>query len=145
MPFLPGRIWTGRTRGRRRLTVLAPAGAGKTSFSYALMVAVTRNAENDPAASYGCVYVVDQISKADEAYRELTALLPGKVAVWTTEHDVNCKEFPKLKKRPAAQFNSEALRLCPVVIVTHSSISGLKDIRPATSFAMGSSFSAHAL
>lgn len=121
-----GRIWTGRTRGRRRLTVSAPAGAGKTSFSYALMVAVTRNAENDPAAPYGCVYVVDQISKADEAYRELAALLPGKVAVWTTEHDVNCKEFPKLKKRPAAQFDREALRLCPVVIVTHQFYLGPK-------------------
>lgn len=104
----------------------APAGAGKTSFSYALMVAVTRNAENDPAAPYGCVYVVDQISKADEAYRELAALLPGKVAVWTTEHDVNCKEFPKLKKRPAAQFDREALRLCPVVIVTHQFYLGPK-------------------
>jgi hypothetical protein len=30
---------------RRMLTVSAPAGAGKTSFSDALMMAVTRNAE----------------------------------------------------------------------------------------------------
>ena len=38
------------TDTRRMLTLSAPAGAGKTSFSYALMMAVTRNAENDPAA-----------------------------------------------------------------------------------------------
>jgi hypothetical protein len=107
------------TNTRRMLTVSAPAGAGKTSFSYALMMAITRNAESNPSAPYGCVYLVDQISKADEAYRELAALLPGKVAVWTTEHDVTCKEFPKLKKRPAAQFDREALRLYPVIIVTH--------------------------
>lgn len=116
--------WNADTR--RMLTVSAPAGAGKTSFSYALMMAVTRNAENNPAAPYGCVYVVDQISKADDAYRELNALLPGKVAVWTTEHDVNCKEFPKLKKRPLAQFDREALRLYPVVIVTHQFYLGPK-------------------
>ena len=116
--------WNADTR--RMLTVSAPAGAGKTSFSYALLMAVTRNAENNPAAPYGCVYVVDQISKADDAYRELNALLPGKAAVWTTEHDVNCMEFPKLKKRPAAQFDREALRLYPVVIVTHQFYLGSK-------------------
>ena len=70
--------------------------------------------------------MVDQIPKADEAFRELNALLPGKVAVWTTEHDVNCKEFPKLRKRPAAQFDREALRLFPVVIVTHQFYLGPK-------------------
>ena len=116
--------WNADTR--RMLTVSAPAGADKTAFSYALMMAVTRNAEKNPAAPHGCVYVVDQISKADDAYRELNALLPGKVAVWTTEHDVNCKEFPKLKKRPAAQFDREALRLYPVVIVTHQFYLGSK-------------------
>jgi len=116
--------WNADTR--RMLTLSAPAGAGKTSFSYALMMAVTRNAENNPAAPYGCVYVVDQILKADEAYRELNALLPGKVAVWTTEHDVSCKEFPKLKERPAAQFDREMLRIFPVVIVTHQFYLGPK-------------------
>ena len=68
------------------LTLSAPAGAGKTSFSYALIVAVTRNAEQHPEAPYGAVFVVDQISKADDAYSDLNALLPGKKAVRTTEH-----------------------------------------------------------
>jgi hypothetical protein len=39
---------------------------------------------------------------------------------------VNCKEFPKLKNRPAAQFDREALRLYPVVIVTHQFYLGPK-------------------
>ena len=73
-------------------TLSAPAGAGKTSFSYALIAAVTREAEENPAAPFGCVFVVDQIERADTAYRELSELLPGKVAVWTSEHDVGAKE-----------------------------------------------------
>ena len=44
--------------------VSAPAGGGKTSFSYAMMMAVTRYADAHPEAPYGCVFVVDQIKKA---------------------------------------------------------------------------------
>lgn len=107
------------TDTRRMHTVSAPAGAGKTSFSYAAITAATRNAENDHGAPYGCVFVVDQISKADEVYRELNTLLPGdKVAIWTTDHDVNCKKPTKIEK-PAAQFDRDALRLYPVIVVTH--------------------------
>jgi hypothetical protein len=81
------------TKGPRRVHVVsAPAGGGKTSFSYAFMTAVTRYAESNPKAPYGCVFVVDQIKKADEAYRELNELMPGKVAVWSTEHDRGCKK-----------------------------------------------------
>ena len=80
------------TKGPRRVHVVsAPAGGGKTSFSYAFMTALTRHAEGNPNAPYGCVFVVDQIKKADEAYRELNELMPGKVAVWSTEHDRGCK------------------------------------------------------
>ena len=107
---------------KRMHTLSAPAGAGKTSFSYALIAAVTREAEDNPEAPYGCVFVVDQIERADTAYRELSELLPGKVAVWTSEHDVSCKEWPKLAKlgrTPAAQFDRAALRHYPVAVVTH--------------------------
>ncbi len=100
-------------------TVSAPAGGGKTSFSYALIFAVTRYAESNPDAPYGCVFVVDQITKADEVYRELNALLPGKVAIWTTDHDVDCKK-PKKIDKPAAQFSRDQLRLYPVIVVTHA-------------------------
>src|SRR5262249_47615235 len=64
------------TKGPRRVHVVsAPAGGGKTSFSYAFMTAVTRHADSNPKAPYGCVFVVDQIKKADEAYRELNELM----------------------------------------------------------------------
>ena len=110
------------TGTKRMHTLSAPAGAGKTSFSYALIAAVTQEAESNPEAPYGCVFVVDQIERADTAYRELSQLLPGKVAVWTSEHDVSAKEWPKLAKlgrTPAAQFEKAALRHYPVAVVTH--------------------------
>jgi hypothetical protein len=69
---------------RRFHTVSAPAGGGKTSYSYALMLALTKYAEQTPGSPYGCVFVVDQIKKADEAFQDLNSLAPGKVAVWTT-------------------------------------------------------------
>ena len=91
--------------------VAAPAGSGKTSFSYALLLAVTRYADSNPSAPYGCVFVVDQIKKADEVYKELATLLPGKVAIWTKEHDPKCKKWEKVLET-AAQFTIEVV---PVV------------------------------
>jgi hypothetical protein len=113
------------TNTRRMHTVSAPAGGGKTSFSYALIAAVTRHAENRLDAPYGCVFVVDQITKADEVYRDLNALLPGKVAIWTTDHDIDCKKPERIEK-PAAQFSREQLRHFPVVVVTHKFYLGTK-------------------
>ena len=92
-----------RTGTRRMHTVSAPAGAGKTSFSYALITAVTRYAEANPDGPYGCVYVVDQISRAEKVHQELGALLPGKVAVWYTGRD----------------FDRASLKFYPVAVVTH--------------------------
>jgi hypothetical protein len=98
------------TDTRRMHTVSAPAGGGKTSFSYALIAAVTRYAEQNRDAPYGCAFVTDQIPRADEVYRDLEALLPGKVAIWTTDHDVKCTK-PKKVTNPAARFERDALRL----------------------------------
>jgi hypothetical protein len=42
------------------------------------------------------------------------------VAVWTTEHDVGCKELIKLNKEPAAKFERKDLPNFPVAIVTHN-------------------------
>jgi hypothetical protein len=99
--------------------VSAPAGGGKTSFSYAMMMAVTRYADAHPEAPYGCVFVVDQIKKADEVYKELNALMPGRVAVWSKEHDPACKERTRVPE-PAAKFTKDELRLKPIAIVTHN-------------------------
>jgi hypothetical protein len=110
--------------GPRRLHVVsAPAGGGKTSYSYALMLALTRYAEQTTGAPYGCVFVVDQIKKADEAFKDLNALMPGKVAVWTTEHDPGCRNRTKVP-HPAAEFLKDELRHYPIIIVTHTFYNG---------------------
>jgi len=103
---------------RRMHTVSATAGGGKTSFAYALIAATTRHADNNPEAPYGAVFVVDQIEKADSAYRVLNELLPGKVAIWTKDHDRHCKQ-PEKVLTPAARFTPEELRYFPVIVVTH--------------------------
>jgi hypothetical protein len=72
-------------------TVPAPAGGGKTSFAYAFIAALTWYAEKHPEAPYGCAFVVDQITKADAVYRDLNALLPNKVGIWTKDHDAHNK------------------------------------------------------
>lgn len=110
--------------GLRRLHVVsAPAGGGKTSYSYSLMVALTRYAEQTPGAPYGCVFVVDQIKKADEAFRDLNALMPGKVAVWTVEHDRGCKNRTRIP-HPSAEFIKDELRHYPIIVVTHAFYNG---------------------
>jgi hypothetical protein len=93
-----------RSRKRRLLTVSAPPGAGKTSFACAFIVAMTRYAERHPEAPQGCVFVTDRIQRADEVYRDLEVTLPGKVAIWTSEH----KDL----------FSREVLRHYTVVVVT---------------------------
>ena len=105
------------TDTRRMHTVSAPAGGGKTTFAFALIAAVARYADNSDAP-YGAVFVVDQIEKADSVYRDLSTLLPGKVAIWTKDHDRQCKH-PEKVLTPAAHFSPEELRHYPVVVVTH--------------------------
>ncbi len=107
------------TNTRRMHTVSAPAGGGKTSFSYALVAAVTRYADSHDGAPYGSVIIVDQIEKADMVYRDLHELLPGRVAIWTSDHDRQCKK-PEKVLTPAAQFTREELRRYPVIVVTHT-------------------------
>jgi hypothetical protein len=76
------------TTGNRRMhTMAAPPGTGKTSFSLAFILAMTRYAEQHPEALYGCVFLTDRSKRADDVYHELDALLPGKVAIWTKEHE----------------------------------------------------------
>src|SRR5262245_13869938 len=63
--------------------VSAPMGAGKTTFTLAFITALVRLGRRDPDAPRGCVFVVEQMTKADEMYRELSRLLPRNIAVWT--------------------------------------------------------------
>ena len=105
--------------------VPAPVGSGKTSFSCAFIVAVTRYAEQNPDAAYGCVFVAEERERADAVFLDLNALLPSKVAIWTTDHDKNCKK-PEKVKNPAARFDRDALQHHPVAVVTHASYLGPK-------------------
>ena len=111
---------TDTVNGESRMhTVPAPVGAGKTSFAVALIAAMTRYANTHPTAPYGSVFVVDQIRKADEVYTQLSALLPGNVAIWTTEHDPASTQWGKLGEPPTETYTREALCGYPVAVVTH--------------------------
>src|SRR5215471_10270264 len=110
----------------RMHVVSAPVGSGKTSFSLAFVTALVRCAEHGPMAPSGALVVVNQIEKADTTFRDLNALLPGKIAVWTTEHDPACKLSKQERKvsEPAATFTKDDLQNYPVVVVTHAFFGG---------------------
>jgi hypothetical protein len=109
----------------RMHVVSAPVGSGKTSFSVAFVAALVRLAEQDPRAPYGALVVVNQIEKADTTFRDLDRLLPGKVAIWTTEHDRACNPAKRERvPKPAAEFTKDELQHYPVAIVTHAFFGG---------------------
>jgi hypothetical protein len=99
--------------------VSAPMGAGKTTFTVAFIVAMTRMHTAFPGLPYGCVFLVDQIPKVEAMYNELERFLPGQVAVWSTDHDVDCAE-PKKVRNPAKRCHVDELQDYPVLIVTHA-------------------------
>src|SRR5262249_29938229 len=49
--------------------------------------------------------------------------MPGKVAVWTKEHDRGCKKRTKVP-HPTAQFTKDELRHYLIIIVTHAFYNG---------------------
>jgi hypothetical protein len=60
---------------------------------------------NAPQLFPGAKIATEGTSTAETyAYRELSALLPGKVAVWTTDHDLHCKSPTKVQSPAAARF-----------------------------------------
>jgi hypothetical protein len=108
----------------RQFVVAAPPGTGKTSHAIALMAATIRTADNNPSKSIGCLFVVDQIMKADDMFRQINALLPGQVAVWSSDHDVDCRKPTKLWVRPEQRFHVDELEQHPIVVVTQAFIRG---------------------
>jgi hypothetical protein len=103
--------------------VTAPMGTGKTTFTTAFIVAMVRLGETGANTPYGCLFLTDQIVKAEAMFKELFAFLPGKVAVWTSDHDVGC-EPPTRVLQPAARFSKDELQNYPVAIVTHAFFKG---------------------
>src|SRR5882757_6255204 len=81
--------------------------------------ALMRLGDTDPNAPRGCVFLVEQMEKAEQMYVELNALLPDKVAVWTSDHDVNCKQ-PRKVLNPSRRFSVDDLEDYDVAIVTHA-------------------------
>jgi hypothetical protein len=110
----------------RMHVVSAPVGSGKTSFSVAFVAALVRVAEQEHKAPYGALVVVNQIEKADTTFRDLDRLLPGRVAIWTTEHDPACRLSPQDRKvpDPAKRCAKEDLQNYPVAVVTHAFFGG---------------------
>jgi hypothetical protein len=118
------RLGLGKNAVPPRLNVVtAPMGTGKTTFTTAFVVAMTRLAEADRHKPYGCLFLSDQIIKADAMYRELAALLPDQVAIWTTDHDIDCQQ-PSKVLHPAARFSKDDLQVRPVAIATHALFQG---------------------
>jgi hypothetical protein len=101
--------------------VSTPVGSGKTSFSLALIAALVRLSETAEDARYGCVFLVERMAKAQEMYDDLCKLLPGKVAVWTSDHEKGGGD--KVKKLPRRHDVNELVH-APVAIVTHAFYSG---------------------
>src|SRR5262245_2336103 len=63
-----------------RMHVLsALPGTGKSTFSNAWAAAIV-------ACGGSVLFVVEQMETADQRYRDLNEMLPGQVAVWTTDH-----------------------------------------------------------
>jgi hypothetical protein len=120
---VPHRLLGGGDRDRMHV-VSAPVGSGKTSFSVAFVAALVRYAEAHPTeAPHGAVVVVNQIKKADETFRDLNALLPGKVAIWTSDHDSRHPQGEQVTE-PAAMFAREQLQDYPVAVVTQAFYKG---------------------
>lgn len=84
------------------------------------MAALVRETEGRPFP-LGCALLVQYVKTADKAYRELNELLPGKVAVWTREHDA---DSAKVVRQP--RFTVAELEDYPVVIVTHEFFKGVR-------------------
>jgi hypothetical protein len=95
-----------------RMHVLsALPGTGKSTFSNAWAAAIV-------ACGGSVLFVVEQMETADQRYRDLNKLLPGKVAVWSTDHGKG-NHSPAKVKNPAAQFHKNELKNYPVAVCTH--------------------------
>jgi hypothetical protein len=99
------------TRLPRMHVLSALPGTGKSTFSNAFAAAIV-------ACGGSVLFVVEQMETADQRYRDLNEILPGLVAVWSTDHDKG-NHNPKKVKNPAAQFHKTDLKRHPVAICTH--------------------------
>ena len=109
----------------KQFVVAAPPGTGKTSHAIALMAAAVRTADKDDLSKpYGCLFVVDQIKKADHMYRQINELLPGQVAVWTVDHDPASTKVTQVSVPHNRRFHVDQLEQHDIVVVTQAFLRG---------------------
>jgi hypothetical protein len=109
---------------RNRLHLIsAPVGSGKSTFTIAFLAAVART-----YPKIGCLLAIDRIERADDCYHQLKSLIPGKVAIWTVDHDPTRRKAndPERKVHVAKEdrYSRRELRHFPIIIITHAMFSG---------------------
>lgn len=109
----------------KQFVVAAPPGTGKTSHAIALMAATVRTADKDDLSKpSGCLFVVDQIKKADHMYQQINELLPGQVAVWTVDHDPASTKVTQVSVPHNRRFHVEQLEQHAIAVVTQAFLRG---------------------
>lgn len=99
----------------------AGSGSGKTTLAKAFAVGLTRVSESSPYP-LGCVILVHHIATAQKAFEELQALVPDKVAIFSTEHDAN--RSTRDERMPG--FAVDELQDYPILVVTHEFYKGIR-------------------
>jgi hypothetical protein len=109
----------------KQFVVAAPPGTGKTSHAIALMAATVQTADTDDLSRpFGCLFVVDQIKKADDMYRQMNDLMPGEVAVWTVDHDPASTKPTQVFVPYEHRFDVDQLERRAIVVVTQAFLRG---------------------
>ena len=114
--------------------VASSPGSGKSTSAKAFMLAVAREGLKDKYP-LGCAFVVQHIESADDAYRELNALLPKRVALWSSEHDA---DSPVPIREP--RFTVAELEDYPIIVVTHEFFKGVRADRARSHCRNGMTF-----
>jgi hypothetical protein len=70
------------------------------------------------------LFVVDQIKKADDMFRQVSKLLPGQVAVWTSDHDVNAGTATQMFVPFERRIHVDQLERHAVAVVTQAFLRG---------------------
>jgi hypothetical protein len=114
--------WRAKVPPQRDMQVIASGpGSGKSTMARAFAIALQRVTGAGPYP-LGSVFLVHHIETADKVYQELSALLPGQVAVFSTKHDAERDGYPD-------RYAVSDLEACPVLIVTHEFYMGLRGDR----------------
>jgi two-component sensor histidine kinase len=91
------------------------------------MVALTRVMGGEPFP-VGCALLVHHIETAHKAFLELSTLLPGKVAIWTSEHDADRMHTPPVSPPKRRGFGSTVIET-----MTERTVDGTVDLDYAPS------------